>query len=292
MRLNYSHLKYFWCVAHEGHLTRAAKKLFISQSALSVQIKSLEDQLGHALFDRKGKKLILTEAGRIVLDHADLIFKTGDELVNKLNDSDKPEYFVLRVGVIATLSRNFQMQFLDPLIQRSDVELIISSGRLSSLLQRLESHELDVVLTNNIVSHNLSAPWVSHLIASQPVSLVGSPKLAKKNRSLKEMLSEEPLILPSAHSSFRLAFDALMDRLNIQPKIVAEVDDMAMLRLISVKKEGLTLVPPIVVKDELSSKAIVEIKKIPELSEHFYAVTLKRRFPNPLIRELFNKKAT
>src|SRR5690349_6318303 len=113
--LNYHHLRYFWAVAHDGNLTRTAERLNLTQSALSVQIRKLEERLGHDLFERRGRQLHLTEAGRIALDHADTIFATGDELLGTLQQTGQPRQ-ALRVGALATLSRNFQVEFLRPLM--------------------------------------------------------------------------------------------------------------------------------------------------------------------------------
>jgi LysR family transcriptional regulator, transcriptional activator of nhaA len=139
--LNYHHLRYFWAVAHEGNLTRAAERLHVSQSAVSVQIQKLQQQLGHELFERRGRKLVLTEAGSIALDYADTMFELGDELVGTLGESGVTRR-VLRVGALATLSRNFQLRFLQPLLNRDDVELVLRSGSLGDLLRSLETHQL------------------------------------------------------------------------------------------------------------------------------------------------------
>jgi LysR family transcriptional activator of nhaA len=112
--LNYNHLRYFWVVAHEGGLNRASERLNLSQSALSVQVQKLEHQVGHRLFDRSGKRLVLTEAGRIALDYADTVFKTGEELMSTLDGRPRADKQVLRVGALTTLSRNFQLEFLRP----------------------------------------------------------------------------------------------------------------------------------------------------------------------------------
>jgi molybdenum-dependent DNA-binding transcriptional regulator ModE len=132
--LNYNHLRYFWAVAHEGSLTRAAEHMNLSQSALSVQIQKLEHQVGHPLFERVGKKLVLTEAGQIALDYADTVFKAGEELMSTLRGQPLASRQVLRVGALTTLSRNFQLEFLRPLVGRSDVELIVRSGNIRDLL--------------------------------------------------------------------------------------------------------------------------------------------------------------
>ena len=112
--LNYNHLRYFWAVAHEGGLTRAAEQMNLSPSALSVQLQKLEHQVGHPLFDRVGRRMVLTEAGRIALDYADTVFRAGDELLSTLQGASAASRQVLRVGALTTLSRNFQLEFLHP----------------------------------------------------------------------------------------------------------------------------------------------------------------------------------
>lgn len=285
-RLNYNHLRYFWAVAHEGNLTRAAEHLYISQSALSIQIQKLEASLGHALFERRGKQLVLTEAGQIALDHADEIFAIGNELLGTLTHRGEAARRVLRVGALATLSRNFQLQFLKPLTQRADVEIILRSGNFGELLRDLRAHVIDVLLSNHAPARDAATPWIAHLIDKQPVSLVHHKARRIKKAPLEQLLAEQPLIVPSAESSIRTGFDSMMDRLGIRPHIAAEVDDMAMLRLLAREDTGLAIVPPIVVEDELRSGLMKEIASIPDLVENFYAITLERRFPNPLLRSL------
>nr|WP_269060080.1 LysR family transcriptional regulator [Citromicrobium bathyomarinum] len=284
--MNFHHLRYFHMVAHEGNLTRAAQRLNVSQSAVSTQIRLLEERLGHPLFERRGRALILTEAGRIALDHADAIFETGDELLNTLGERDSRQRQVLRVGSQATLSRNFQIGFLQPLIGRDDVEIVIRSGALGELLAGLEAHRIDIVLANIAPQRDAATPWITHTIADQPVSLIGTPELVGKNAQLDTLLAERPLILPTIDTSIRSSLDALFNRLAIRPKIAAEVDDMAMIRLLAREGVGLAIVPPIVVKDELESAALVEVDRLSGLEEIFYAITLRRRFPNPLLAGL------
>ena len=285
MELNYHHLRYFWAVAHEGSLTRAAKLLHVSQSALSIQIKKLEDELGHLLFERRNRKLVLTEAGRIALDHADTIFAAGDDLVGVLTARPDTSRQVLRVGVVATLSRNFQLQFLRPVLGRDDVDLVVRSGAFADLLGALQAHRVDVVIANAWPPHAGDGRFVTHAIAEQPVSLVGDPRFAPV-ADLPALLAREPVIVPSGETSIRAGFTALIDRLGIQPRIAAEVDDMAMLRLLARARIGLAVVPPIVVKDELDNGVLTELAQLPGLEEAFLAITSPRRFPNPLLRAL------
>lgn len=285
-RLNLNHLRYFWAVAHEGGLTRAARQLNLSQSALSVQIQKLEDQLGHPLFERVGRRLELTEAGRIALDYADTVFAASDELVSTLAGRPAQSRQVLRVGALTTLSRNFQLQFLRPLVDRPDVELIVRSGVMRDLLAQLEAHAVDVVLSNSVPQRDARTPFRHTLLSEQPISLVGRPRPGRPPLRFPEDLAAEPVLLPSLDSDVRIAFDRLLDLAGVRPVILAEVDDMAMLRLLARERDALTLVPPIVVRDELASGALVEHWRIDALSERFYAITQARRFPNHLLADL------
>jgi LysR family transcriptional activator of nhaA len=283
--LNYNHLRYFRAVAHEGNLTRTAERLHLSQSALSVQIRKLEERLGHALFERRGRQMHLTEAGRITLDHADAIFASGDELLATLAQADGVRR-ALRVGALSTLSRNFQIGFLRPVLGRPDVEVVLRSGGAGELLQALQSLQLDVVLVNQAPQADAVTRFVTHRVAEQRLSLVGTAEAVTAGADLTRLLQEQAVILPTPENNIRVAFDALVDRLGIRPQIAAEVDDMAMIRLLAREGLGLAVVPPIVITDELATGVLVEAARMPDLTETFYAVTVARRFPNPLVREL------
>lgn len=281
--LNLHHLRLFRAVATDGTLTGAARWLNLSQSALSTQIKTLEAALGHDLFERRGRGLVLTEAGRIALDHAEAIFRTADDLTATLRETGQARR-PLRVGALATLSRNFQMQFVRPLIGRADVEVVLRSGSQTELLRDLDALALDVVLTNLAPSRETGSSWLVHQLAEQPVSLIGTPsRVGAVPRPLLALLAEEPLILPGPGTSLRLAFDALAARLQLAPVIAAEADDMAMLRLLAREDAGLAVIPSIVVQDELTTGLLVEAAQIEGMLETFYAITRERRFPNPLL---------
>jgi len=288
--LNLHHLRLFRAVAHDGTLTRAARRLNLSASALSTQLRTLEAALGHALFERRGRGLVLTEAGRIALDHADAIFRTAEDLTATLRHRD-PLRRVLRVGALATLSRNFQLRFLRPVLGRPDVEVILRSGAQTELLQALEALAVDVVLTNLAPARDAARRWLIHRLADQPVSLIGSLSRIGAPSALPDLLGREPLILPTAETALRSSFDALAARLGVTPTIVAEVDDMAMMRLLVREDAGLAVIPPIVVQDELAAGTLAEAHRLPGIEETFLAITLERRFPNPLAQELCDAAA-
>jgi LysR family transcriptional activator of nhaA len=289
--LNLHHLRLFRAVASDGTLTGAARQLNLSQSALSTQLRALEASLGQDLFERRGRGLVLTEAGRIALDHAEAIFRTVDDLTATLRETRRARR-ALRVGALATLSRNFQMQFLRPLIGRADVEVVLRSGSQDELMRALEALALDVVLTNLPPARDAASHWLIHRIDEQPVGLIGTPaRVGAPIAPLADLLRDQPLILPTRETALRAAFDALAARLSVTPLIAAEVDDMAMIRLLARADAGLAIIPPIVVQDELRSGFLIEAARLDGISETFVAVTLQRRFPNPLLSDVLGRAA-
>lgn len=289
--LNLHHLRLFRAVAREGTLTAAAKALNISQSAVSTQIKALELDLGHDLFERRGRNLVLTEAGRIALDYAEQIFRASEQLTATFR-AVGGQRKVLRIGALATLSRNFQMKFLEPLIGRDDVEVVLRSGTQGSLLRALEAMTIDVLLTNQVPARDAASPYLVRRIDEQPVSLIGArSRLIIAARGLPTLLAEAPLILPTPETALRAGFDAMIERMGIVPRIAAEADDMAMLRLLVRSDAGVAVIPPIVVQDELASGTLYELAKLPEITEQFCAVTIARTFPNPLLKDVLGGEA-
>lgn len=290
-RLNYRHLYYFWMVAKEGHLTRVAGQLHVSQSALSSQIRQLEEQMGHALFVRQGRSLQLTEVGRMVLGYADGIFALGTELVAAVSAGGGQKMQRLRVGGVANLSRNFQENFLRPIMGMEDVQLVLESGSLDELLPRLAVHKLDLVLSNRPVSADAEQPWRCRRVARQPVCLVGKPRPASRPFRFPEDLPGVKLLLPGHSSDIRTEFDMLCEHLQIKIKVFAEVDDMAMLRLLARDSGGVALLPAVVVQDELHSGVLQQYCVVPKVYENFYAISAERQFQSAVLKKLLSSTA-
>ncbi|KIN75096.1 Transcriptional regulator, LysR family protein [Sulfitobacter noctilucae] len=275
--LNYHHLRYFREVAHDGNLTRTAERLNLSQSALSAQIKTLEARLGHPLFDRIERRLVLTEVGRIALDHADRIFGTGAELLATLAQAGETAT-PLRIGALSTLSRNFQLRFIAPLLANPDVTLTLRSGSAAELFDHLTSLALDVVLTTDRPTAAQGPDLIARRIDEQAVGLHGHPDRMRHD-SLEALLTHEPLIVP-AGGSIRSDFDSLTEHLGITPQIKAEVDDMAMVRLLTRADAGVALAPAIVLEGEIAQGMLQTALFDLPLVESFYAVTPRRSFPH------------
>ena len=277
--LNYHHLHYFYEVAREGHLGRTADRLNVSQSALSIQLRSLEDRIGHKLFDRVGRGLELTEVGEIAKSYAERIFGAGAELQATLARHGA-ERMPLRVGALSTLSRNFQIAFLRPVLASSEASIQLRSGSISVLLEALRDLSLDVVLTTELPPEGFEA----HAIATQEVGLHGHEDRLDYP-TLEELLANEPLILPTDRA-IRPRFEGLLSRLQIQPTIIAEVDDMAMVRLLARENAGVAVAPAVVLADEIANGRLATAPFALDIVEPFYAVTIPRRFPHPALAAL------
>lgn len=288
-QLNFHHLLYFWRVAKLGHLTRAAAELNTSQSALSAQIRQLEERLGEALFIREGRRLVLTETGHLVLSYAENIFGLGQEMLGRLQGRDQG-ITRLRVGSVATLSRNYQENWIKPLLADPSVVLALESGPLEGLLERLTQHQLDVVLANEAVPADPQRPLYCRFLGSQAISLVGPAGLwAAHSLRVPDDLQGVEIALPGPRHAVRAQFDAMCAAAGVAPRLRAEVDDMAMLRLIARDSGWLTLLPGVVVQDELRSGELVTVGQFVELQERFYAITTTHRHRMELLERLLEE---
>lgn len=276
-QLNFHHLFYFWRVAKAGHLTQVAKELHVSQSALSNQIRQLEDRIGAALFERTGRRLVVTATGQLAMSYAENIFGLGQEMLGRLQGRSEG-MLRLRVGSVATLSRNYQENWIRPLLADPTVMLSLESGMLDDLLGRLLAHQLDVVLANDAVAAHADRPLHCRFLGSQAISLVG-PATEWRGRTLRmpEDLGGLELAVPGPRHALRGQFDALCTAAGVTPRLRAEVDDMAMLRLVARDSGWLTVLPEVVVQDELGAGVLVTVGQSTLLQENFYAITTLHR---------------
>lgn len=290
-QLNFRHLFYFWRIAKAGHLTRAAQELHVSQSALSAQLKQLEARLDEPLFEREGRRLVLTDTGQLMLSYAENIFGLGQEMLGRLHGHSEG-MIRLRVGSVATLSRNYQENWIRPLLMDPAVTLTLESGLLEGLLERLVQHKLDVVLANEPVPTDPDRPLHCRFLGSQAISLVG-PGDPWRGLTLRvpEDLDGVDLALPGPRHALRAQFDALCLSAGVKPRLRAEVDDMAMLRLIARDSGWLTVLPEVVVQDELRTGSLVKVGESGRLQEHFYAITTPRHHQIARLEQLLTSSS-
>ncbi len=291
-QLNFRHLFYFWRVAKEGSLTRTSKQIHTSQSALSTQIKQLETRIGKPLFDRRGRYLELTATGQRVFAYADSMFELGEQMLGWL-DGHRTGSVRVRVGSVATMSRNFQVNWLRPLFADPSVVLSVDSGSLEALVARLLRHQLDVVLANDAVPPDPAHPVSSRFLGSQVISLVGrADRWSGTTLAVPHDLAGIDVALPSTRHGVRTQFDALCVAADITPNLRAEIDDMTMLRLVARDSGWITVLPEVVVQDELRSGVLVNVGQSSQLTEQFYAITAQRDHPVAPLADLLMQATT
>lgn len=286
-RLNYHHLYLFWILAKEGTFTKAAERLSIAQSAVTSQIKSLEEVLSISLLDRTNRrKPVLTEDGKSVLDFANSIFETGDELLKWAKGGSVASNQSLRVGALSGLSRNFQFEFLKPIMGRKDIRLEVTTGDQDKLVRLLKEHHLDLILSSHNVPAEGRVTFHSTVIASSPLVFVVSKYAKVKGRKLNTYLSELPLYLPGRSFETRPELDAYLEQIRCSKTIVGEIDDIALLRLFAMHSKALVVVPEMGVRGEIASRAVHVVERPQHLSQRFYAIARQRRNPNPIAEHL------
>jgi len=290
-RLNYLHLHAFWMVARRGGVTRAAGEMRVAQSAVSTQIRSLEEALGHALFERVSRRMELTEMGRVVFGYAQRIFDLGGEMLQSLEDRRGAGGRVVRVGAVSILSKNLQYAFVEPVIRAGVDRVMVEAGELRALLPRLLTHELDVLISPVPAPQREAGErrLHSHLLLEMPVYLVGRERAGERKRSFPRWLQGVPVFLPSERSPLRTEFDAILAQAGVEPKLMAEIDDMALLRLLALSGAGYALVPEIVVQRELEDSVLLRVQRVPGLVERYFALTAARHLPNPLVGDLIGR---
>ncbi len=286
-RLNYHHLYYFWRVASLGNLTQVARDLNVSQSALSAQIKQLEHNMDINLFERSGRRLKLTDKGRRVLAFTDDIFNKGAELESFLKKGSEIHTQHISIGVLTNLSRNFVEAFISPLLEQANVTFSLVAGGIDSLLNGLTNHELDLLLTNHAVTTGKQdSLWQTQLVSRQPLAIIG-PALQATKTAFPEGYADARWVLPSQGTEIRKAFNSLCSLWQFQPKVQAEANDMAMLRLLARDSGALSVLPVVVVKDEIEQRILSIYQELPNAYENFYAVTSRSQFvPDVLLKLL------
>ena len=289
--LNYHHLFYFWNVVRLKGFTRAAETLKISQSAISEQIRNLEVDLGMTLIERgRRRSLVVTEQGKVVFDFANQIFKLGSELKN-WTMGNSPVQKTIRIGALIGLSRNFQLEFLKPILSRKDINFEILTGSYNQLIQFLEQYRLDLILTTNNRSSDSSDSLISSFLGKTPIVLVQSTSIEKKKKTLKSHL-DGPLFIPSILSDLRSEIEDIFQTEHSSPTFLGEVDDIALLRLLALKGEGAAIIPKIGVLNEIKDRKLRIVFEFPRMFQSFYAIHRKESLPSRDVRDLISQFQT
>lgn len=283
--INYHHLLYFWLVAREGGLVPAGKVLRLSHPTLSAQIHALENRLGEKLFTKVGRKLALTEMGRIVFRYADEIFTLGREMVDAVRGRSTGQPFRLEVGVVDVVPKLVVRRLLQPALSLPEaVQITCHEDSFDKLLADLARHALDIVIADSPVPSGSSVRAFSHVLGETSVSFFAVPSLAKTvRRGFPGSLDGAPMLLPLVNSTLRRSLDHWFDRHGVRPRVVAEFEDSALLKEFGADGVGVFTAPSAVETEICRRYSVSRIGHAPEVKERFYAVSVERRLKNPAV---------
>lgn len=283
--LNYHHLLYFWMVARQGGLAKAAENLRLSPSTVSAQIGRLEETLGHKLFERQGRKLVLTDAGSVVFRYAEEIFLLGRELIDSLRDQPAKRPLKVHIGIAEVIPKLLAKKFLMPVLKLSDdVQLICHEGRSDRLLAELSIHNLDVVLTDTPVGSSAKVRAYSHLLGESGIMLFAADTLARKyRRNFPASLQNAPFLLPAPGTALRGLLTNWFDAHEIRPRIVGEFEDSALLKVFGQQGLGV-FAAPVAIRNEVKKQYRVrEIGLLEGQTEQFYAISVEKKLRHPAV---------
>jgi LysR family transcriptional activator of nhaA len=285
--LNYHHLKYFWATARDGNLTRAARRLRVSPSTVSAQIKSLEEGLGHPLFERRGRGLGLTDRGQVVMEYADEIFGLGEELVDAVRRESGPKHaYRFRVGLGNDVPKLQAWQLLSPCLRMDDlhVHLVVHEDRADRLVAGLAVHQFDLVVVDAPVGLASELPVESVVLGESTVTLLASPALAARIRpGFPQSLDEAPLLLPEVGSELRRMLEEWFAEQQLRPRVVAEIGDSALLKAFGQEGAGVFAVPTGVAAAVRSQYHVEAVGELPGARPRLYAMVMQGRRGNPAV---------
>jgi LysR family transcriptional activator of nhaA len=283
--LNYGHLQYFWTVAREGSVVKAAEVLNLTPQTISGQLKLLEDSIGQPLFDRVGRRLVLSEMGHVVIEYADEIFSIGAELSQVVKGQKSANQSMFSIGVVSSMPKLIAERIIAPsLLDEEPIRIRCHEASLEQLLGELAVHQLDIVLSDQPMPPGLSLRAFNHRLGESGLTFFSQRRVARQYRGkFPQSLNEAPMLLPSQHSALRRRLDDWFDGHDIAPRIVGEFDDSALLKAFGEAGAGLFAGPSVIEKEICKMYGMSVIGKTDAVTEHFYAISPERRIKHPAV---------
>ena len=285
-QINYKHLHYFWVVAKSGGVGKAAEQLHLTPQSISGQLGVLEESLGAQLFRKSGRKLELTDTGRLVLGYAEAIFVLGAEMQDALRQHPGKRALQFKVGIADVVPKTMAYQLLEPAIRMAEQpKMLCREGRLAALLGDLAVHKLDLVIADRAMPSNLNVRGFSHLLGECGISFLASPVLVANLGPVDfpALLADLPLLLPGEDAAVRPKLVRWLDNLHIRPNIVGEFDDSALLNAFGQEGVGVYPVPTAIVKLVQKQSGSVLLGTTQAVTEQFYAISTERRLTHPAV---------
>lgn len=289
--LNYHHLFYFHTVVEEGGVAAASRRLHVGRPSISVQIKSLEAFLGTPLFERRGKRLELTETGRMVHGYSTEIFRTGRELLDQVRGREPGRPRVFRVGIADVMPKVVAFQLLLPALEADEeLRLVCREDDSEHLVAALALHELDLVLSDVPLRPGIDVRAYGHVVGRSPVGIFATPKVARRLRGrFPASLEGEPILLPAPGSALRRPIEAWFDEHDVHPRLVAEFDDSALMKVFGGAGRGVFPAPTVVADGIAERYGVRLVGELEGLTETFYAISPERRVKHPAVVRLIDE---
>ncbi|MCG7954437.1 MAG: transcriptional activator NhaR, partial [Candidatus Thiodiazotropha endolucinida] len=288
LKLNLKHLRYFWAVASHGTIVQAAEALFITPQTISGQLRELESQVGSELFRKEGRRLVLTETGRLVFSYADEMFRLGIELQDMLTGRTQGTVITLKVGVAMVVPKLLAYRVLEPVLQMQDpVKLICHEAPLVDLLADLSVHKLDMVLADSPINPTLNIRAYNHALGESGITFFAAPDDAQRLRSgFPVSLHGQNILMPSSGSSLRRNLEIWFQRQQIEPVVVAEFEDRALMKTFGERGTGVFTTPTAVEQDVIDKYRVEVVGRSDEITESFYVISPERHIKHPAINTI------
>jgi len=289
--LNFHHLRYFWVVAKEGGLRKAAEKLHVSQPTISAQIAALEEVLGEKLFWRTGRNLILTDTGQEVLSYAEEIFLLGQDLLSSIKQRPTLRPLRVHLGVADALPKLVAYRIIEPIFRLPQpVQVSCWETKVSDMLVELAAHRLDLVLADQPASSGMPAKIFNHFLGECGIVFCAEPRLAAKlRRGFPGSLNEAPALLPMSNSGLRRSLEKWFHTIDVRPRLVGEIEDPAFVNILALHGLGFIAVPTLVAKESAARFGFRIIGRTEECRQQFYAITAERKRTHPAILAIISK---
>jgi LysR family transcriptional activator of nhaA len=287
--MNFRHLYYFWVVAKEGGITRAAERLGLAVQTVSTQLALLEQSVGKSLFTQQGRRLNLTEAGRVALAYADQIFLLGEQMQEALDDTDSRR-IRLTVGISDSLPKLTAFHLLEATTRlAAPVRLVCFEDQFDALLADLALHKLDVVLTDRAVHSGTTLRVFSHLLFESEMVVVGTTALAQQYaKGFPGNLNGAPFLLPTRNNALRGRIDEWFELHHVHPDVAGEFEDNALLNTFGRRGHGLFFAPAALAADIAEQFGAVLVGRVPQVREQFYAVSNERKIKHPAVEAILS----
>lgn len=283
--LNYHHLHYFWRVVRSGGVTHAARELHVSGPAVSAQLRELQGFLGEPLFTRSGRRLVLTEMGRTVYSYADDIFSLGAELLDTVRNRPTGRPIRVDIGVADVLPKMIAQWLIEPALKlRENVRIVCREASSEQLIARLASLELDVVLSDSPADPSHTFRAYNHLLGESGVGFVGLGSVLKHVKGkFPQSLSGVPMLLPTDNTAMRRDLDYWFEMNGLQPQVLGEFEDYALLRAFAQSGTAVFPVPSVFIRELRRQDKIVQIGSTRDVKLRFYAISSERKLKHPAV---------